>query len=342
MKYFAGLDVSDKETWVCIVDHDGAIIKEGPVPTEPQAIAAFLQATGLKLERVGFEAGPLSPWLYHELVAADVPVTCLETRHAKAALKAQNMKTDRNDARGLAQIVRTGWYKAVHIKSPQSQKLRVLLTNRRCLVDKRLDLENHIRGTLKVFGFKLNKVTTVTFESQVRGLLTADAELQTCMDPLLHVREQFLKQFQILDKAIRRVVKEDAVCQRLMTVPGVGPLTALLFRTTIDSPARFAKSRDVGVHLGLTPRKYASGEVNYDGRITKCGDAMMRHHLYEAALVLLTRGNRWHPLKAWGIRLAKRSSMKMLLWLSHESWPFFSTDFGWMAPRFGGRQLNRC
>lgn len=310
MKYFAALDVSDNETWVCIVDHEGTIIKEGPVPTEPHAIVAFLHATRLKLERVGFEAGPLSPWLYHELLAGGVPVTCLETRHAKAALKAQNMKTDRNDARGLAQIVRTGWYKAVHIKSLMNQKLRVLLNNRRWLVDKRVDLENQIRGTLKVFGFKLCKVTTVTYEHQVRSLIATDVELQTCIEPLLHVREHLLKQFHILDKTIRKAVQGDTICQRLMTVPGVGPLTALLFRTTIDCPARFAKSRDVGVHLGLTPRKYASGEVNYDGRITKCGDAMMRHHLYEAALVLLTRGRRWHPLKAWGLRLAKRSSMK--------------------------------
>jgi len=171
-------------------------------------------------------------------------------------------------------------------------------------------LENHIRGTLQVFGCKLGKVTTVTFEARVHSLIMADPELQTSLEPLLHVREQFLAQFHTLDKAVQKAVKADAVCQRLMTVPGVGPLTALLFRTTIDCPTRFAKSRDVGVHLGLTPRKYASGEVNYDGRITKCGDAMMRHHLYEAALVMLTRGDRWHPLKAWGLRLAKRSSMK--------------------------------
>lgn len=310
MKYFAALDVSDKETWVCIVDHDGTIMKEGPVPTEPDAIVAFLQTTTLPIEQVGFEAGPLSPWLYHELLAANVPVICLETRHAKAALRAQNMKTDRNDARGLAQIMRTGWYKAVHIKSPSNQKLRMLLKTRRWVVDKRLDLENHIRGTLKVFGFKLGKVTTVTYEARVHSLITADTELQTGLDPLLLVRKQFLAQLQTLEKAIQKAVKADAVCQRLMTVPGVGPLTALLFRTTIDCPTRFAKSRDVGVHLGLTPRKYASGEVNYDGRITKCGDAMVRHHLYEAALVMLTRGDRWHPLKAWGLRLAKRSSMK--------------------------------
>jgi len=294
---------------VCVVDQEGTIIKEGPVSTEPDAIVTFLTATKLKLEHVGFEAGPLSPWLYHERLAANVPVICVETRHAKAALRAQNMKTDRNDARGLAQIMRTGWYKAVHIKSTSNQKLRMLLKTRRWVVDKRLDLENHIRGTLKVFGCKLGKVTTVTYEARVRNLIAADTELQTGLDPLLLVREQFLVQFQTLDKAVQKAVKADAVCQRLMTVPGVGPLTALLFRTTIDCPARFSQSRDVGVHLGLTPRKYASGEVNDDGRMTKCGDAMMRHHVYEAALVMLTRGARWHPLKAWGLRLAKRRSM---------------------------------
>ena len=336
MKYFAALDVSDKESWVCVVDQEGTIIKEGPVSTEPDAIVTFLNATKLKLEQVGFEAGPLSPWLYHELLAVHVPVTCLETRHAKAALRAQNMKTDRNDARGLAQIMRTGWYKAVHIKSPTNQKLRMLLKTRRWVVDKRLDLENHIRGTLQVFGVKLGKVTTVTDEARVRSLITADTELQRGLDPLLLIRDQFLTQLHALDKAVQKAVKADAVCQRLMTVPGGGPLTALLYRTTIDCPTRFAKSRDVGVHLGLTPRKYASGEVNYDGRITKCGDAMLRHHLDEAALVMLTRGERWHPLKAWGLRLANRSSMKnafvavarKLAILLHRLW-IDGTTFQW-------------
>lgn len=218
MKYFAALDISDKETWVCVVNQDGTILKEGPVPTEPDSIVSFLTATKLKLEHVGFEAGPLSPWLYHELLAAHVPVICLETRHAKAALRAQNMKTDRNEARGLAQIMRTGWYKAVHIKSSSNQKLRMLLKTRRWVVDKRLDLENHIRGTLKVFGFKLGKVTTVTYEARVRSLIRADPELQTSLEPLLHVREQFLAQLHTLDKAVQKAVKADAVCQRLMTV----------------------------------------------------------------------------------------------------------------------------
>ena len=202
MKYFAALDVSDKETWVCVVDQDGAIKQEGPVLTEPDEIVTFLNATKLKLEQVGSKRAPCRHGCTMSCLALNIPVICLETRHAKAALRAQNMKTDRNDARGLAQIMRTGWYKAVHIKSPTNQKLRMLLKTRRWVVDKRLDLENHIRGTLKVFGFKLGKVTTVTYEPRVRSLITAGFGAPNRLEPLLLVREQFLTQLHALDKAI--------------------------------------------------------------------------------------------------------------------------------------------
>ncbi len=310
MKYYVGLDVSLKETAVCIVDQDGTIVQEGMMPTEPSALAKYFRAQKLTFERIGLEAGGLTPWLYHGLVEMGFPVVCLETRHAKAALQAQQVKTDRNDARGLAHIMRTGWYKAVQVKSVDSQKLRVLLNNRRCLLDKRLDMENQIRGTLKVFGLKTGAVSKLRFENRILDLIKEDEELQTYILPLLDARTGLLDQEQKLDRLIRRTVRADEVCQRLMSIPGVGVLTALAFKTTIDNPSRFAKAQDVGVHLGLTPRKYASGEIDYNGRISKCGDTLARTHLYEAAKVLLSRVTKWSSLKAWGLRIAKRSCMK--------------------------------
>lgn len=336
MSHYAGLDVSLEETSICVVDQEGGIIREGKVATDPEALAAFLHALEIPLKRVGLEAGGLSPWLCNDLSAAGLPVICIETRHVKAALKAQNMKTDRNDARGIAHIMRTGWFRAVHVKSADSQKLRVLLNNRKCLLNKRLDIELTIRGSLKVFGLKTGKVTINSYEGRIRDLIEEDEQLQICIVPLLEARHHLLEQFRRLDKIILDIVREDQVCRRLMTVPGVGPLTALAFKTAIDRPERFRRSKDVGAALGLTPRKYASGEIDYDGRITKCGDAVARSHLYEAAKVLMSRTVKWSALKAWGMRLARRSSKKnactavarKLAVIMHRMW-LDGTDFQW-------------
>ncbi len=336
MNHYAGLDVSMEETSVCIVDEQGTILREGTVQTEPEAITSFLSALQLSLVRVGLEAGPMSPWLCHELVAAGLPAICIETHHAKAAMQAQNVKTDRNDARGIAHMMRTGWFKAVHVKSHASQKLRVLLGNRRCLLDKRLDIENRIRGTLKVFGLKTGRVTVNTYEARIRELMANDKALASCVEPLLEARRHLLEQFRTLDKTVIALVKHDDVCKRLMTIPGVGPLTAMAFRTSIDRPERFGKSRNVGAILGLTPRKYASGQIDHDGHITKCGDALARTHLYEAAKVLLSRVTRWSSLKAWGLKIARRSSMRnacvavsrKLAVIMHRMW-LNGTTFQW-------------
>lgn len=310
MKYYCGLDVSLNNTAICIVNHDGDVIKEGEVPTEPVAISQYLKAMGIPMERVGLEAGGLTPWLCHELLAADWPAICIETRHAKAAMQAQQVKTDRNDARGLAHIMRTGWFREVHVKSHQSQKLRLLLANRRCLLDKRLDIDSQIRGTLKVFGLKTGKVTPAKYEQRIRELVQDDEELQTYIFPMLEVRRHLIRQCNVLEKLILDSVKQDQICRLFMTIPGVGPLTALAFKTCVDRPERFRHSKAVGAAVGLTPRKYASGEVDYDGHITKCGDAFLRSHLFEAAKSMLSRTSKPNALKAWGLRLAKRSSKK--------------------------------
>lgn len=336
MKYYAALDVSLKETFVCIVDQDGEIVKEGSVFTEPEEIGKFLHSAGVRLERLGLEAGTMTPWLYYALSAMGFPVICIETHHAKAALQAQKVKTDRNDAHGMAQIMRTGWFKAVHVKSDESQKLRVLLNNRRCLLDKRIDIENQIRGTLKIFGLKTGKIGRAGYEGRIRELVDGNQELEAYIIPMLMVRCVLLDQERKLDKTIRDIVKHDEICQRFMSIPGVGPLTALVFKTAIDTPHRFRKSRNVGAHLGLTPRKYASGEVDYNGGISKCGDALVRTHLYEAACVLMTRVTKWSSLKAWGMKIARRSSMKnayvavarKLAVIMHRMW-IDGTDFVW-------------
>lgn len=311
MKYYAGLDVSLDNTAICVVDRDGKVLQEGEAPSEPEAIHAWLAKTGLSFDRLGLEAGGLSSWLCTELLALKYPAICIEVKHAKAAMKAQQMKTDRNDARGIAHIMRTGWFKPVHIKSLESQKLRVLLNNRRCLLSKRLDIDSQIRGTLRVFGKKVGKVTAFKYDARIQELIEGDPEIQAYILPMLQVRKPLVEQCRKLDKMILNYVKNDQVCRLLMTVPGVGPLTSLAYKTTIDCPSRFRRSRDVGPAIGLTPRKIASGTMDYNGRITKCGDSFLRSHLFEAAKCLMSRkGMKPNPLKSWGLRIARRSTMK--------------------------------
>lgn len=310
MSLYVGLDVSLLKTAICIVDRDGRIIREGTCETEPEEIIRWLGTERSQIEIAGLEAGQLSSWLHKALSECGFPVTCIETRHASKIIQVQNVKTDRNDARGIAQMMRTGWFKSVHVKGENTQKIRALMSSRRLLLNKRLELENHIRATLRTFGLKLGKVTLTDFESRARELIGDDGDLEVCLDPLLEARRRIHEQYKTLQKMVMGIVRKDAVCRRLMTVPGVGPLTALAFKTSIDDPARFKKSRLIGVHLGLTPRKYASGEVDYDGRITRCGDSVARDHLFEAAHSMLVRSKKWSSLKAWGLRIAKRSSMR--------------------------------
>ena len=167
-----------------------------------------------------------------------------------------------------------------------------------------------MRGSLKVFGLKIGQVTPLQYEARVRELIGDDKELLAYIEPVLKVRAYILAQCKELDKKVRALVKVDAVCRLFMSIPGVGPLTALVYKSAIDDPQRFAKSANVGVHLGLTPRKYASGEIDYNGRITKCGDPLTRSHLFEAAAVLMRRSAKTSALKTWGTRVARRGSAK--------------------------------
>jgi transposase len=222
MQYYAGLDVSVKETSVCIVNKAGKVIREAKVATQPAAIlAALTQEAALAIERIGLEAGPLSQWLYRALAEAGLPVICVETRHMKAALSAQINKSDRNDARGIAQMMRVGLYRPVHVKTLASQKQRMLLTSRRLLQSKALDIENDLRGTLRNFGLKLGMVGAVKFEDRVRELLADHADLAVIVEPLLIARRVLREQLGVLHRQLLEIVRHDEVCRRLMTTPGV-------------------------------------------------------------------------------------------------------------------------
>src|SRR3954454_15587835 len=274
MQHYVGLDVSVKETSVCIVDKAGKVMREVKVATKPEAILAVLREEGLAIERIGLEAGPLSQWLYSALAEAGLPAICVETRHMKAALSAQINKSDRNDARGIAQMMRVGLYRPVHVKTLASQERRLLLTNRRLLQDKMLDIERELRGTLRNFGLKVGIVSRARFEARVEELVTPHPRLAVLVRPLLAARRALREQFALMHEMLLDLVRDDPACRRLMTAPGVGAVVALAYRATIDVPARFERSKAVGAALGLTPRRYQSGEIDRTGRISKCGDGM--------------------------------------------------------------------
>src|SRR5499427_7244007 len=250
MEHFAGLDVSVKETCICIVDDTGRIVWEGKVASEPAALLKVLENPTYHFRRIGLEAGPLSQWLFSSLAEAELPVVCVETRHMQAVLKAQINKTDRNDARGIAQMIRAGLYRPVHVKTLRSQKLRMLLTHRKLLQSKPIAIENDLRGTLRNFGLKVGMVGTVKFEARIRELVENLPDLAALVEPMLIVRRVLHEQISVLHRRLLAIVRDDEVCRRLMTIPGVGPVVALTYRATIDVPARFKNSKAVGAVFG--------------------------------------------------------------------------------------------
>jgi transposase len=336
MDYFAGLDVSVKDTSVCIVDDTGRIAREVKVASEPDALLAVLTNPTYRFKRIGLEAGPLSQWLFSALAEAGLPVICVETRHMRAVLKAQINKTDRNDARGIAQMMRVGLYRLVHVKTLRSQKLRMLLTHRKLLQSKAIAVDNDLRGTLRNFGLKVGVVGAAKFEARIRELVEGIPDLAALIEPLLVVRRVLREQVGILHRRLLSIVRDDEVCRRLMTVPGVGPVVALTYRATVDMPARFRKSKSVGAVFGLTPSRDQSGERDRPGAISRCGDEMMRTTLYEAAQIVLMHSARWSWLKAWAMKIAKQRGRKKaivalarrLAVIMHRVW-VNGTEFKW-------------
>ncbi len=309
MKYYAGLDVSLEETAICVVDGTGRVEKETRAASEPQALVAALREIEVPLERIGLEACSLSAWLHDGLRVAGLPAICIETRQANASMKTMPNKTDRNDARALAQIMRTGWYRQVHVKSRQCRLWRSLLVARRTVLNEMRSVENVVRAILREGGIKLGTPGRAAFAGRVRDLAGADPLVMPLVEPLLAILATMLEQLAGLTKQVLDIVRGEEVCRLLMSVPGVGPITALAYRATIDRPGRFRRSRDVGAHLGLTPRRYQSGETDIQGRVSRCGDELARTALYEAAHTLLVRSRKWSSLRAWGMTIAKRRGM---------------------------------
>lgn len=310
MDHYAGIDVSLEQCSVCVVDATGKIVREAKVASDPEALAMFFKSLVVRPTAIGLEAGPLSQWLHAGLTAAGFATLLLETRHVKAALSAMTVKTDRKDARGIAQLLRMGWYRAVHCKSPPSQDIRTLLVARKLLLGKVVDVELSIRGVLRGFGLKLGPISPGRFATRVRELAAGQSMLEAVTEAMLRARDCLRTEVNVLHRKVLAIVRADVVCRRLMTVPGVGALVALIFKASVDDPARFTSSKAVGTYFGLTPRKYQSGETDVTGGITKVGDEMARTALYEAAQVMLTRAKSFSALKRWALEVAKRRGMK--------------------------------
>ena len=338
MEHFVGLDVSLKLTAICVVDQTGSVIREGMVDSAPETIAEFVTSNAPSVVRIGLEAGPTATWLWTELKQLGLPVICIDARHAKAVLKMQINKSDRNDAAGIARIMQTGWFKEVRVKDLDSHYIKALLASRALLVKIKRDLENQVRGLLKNLGLVIGRAKLNVFAVRAEELIESRPELMAAVRPLLDARNAIEQQVDDLDRKVMRLARNDAQVRRFMTAPGVGPITALCFLATIDDPTRFKRSRSVGAYVGLTTRRYASGETDWTGRISKWGDKMLRSYLYEAANVLLTRVAKWSTLKAWGIRLAKRSGLRKakvavarkLAVILHRMW-IEGTEFKWSS-----------
>lgn len=310
MEHYAGIDVSLESSSVCIVDATGRVVREAKIASEPMALVGWFQQLGAELTRIGLEAGPLSQWLYAAMRDAGFAVELLETRHVRDAFRAMPVKTDRKDARGIAQLMRLGWFRSVHCKSLPAQETRALLTARKLVQSKHHDTEMSLRGILRGFGLKVGKTSQRMFTSRVRELVADHPTLLLVAEALLAARAALGEQLSKLENRVRSLARHDRRVRRLMSAPGVGAVIALTFVAAIDDPARFRSSKAVGAHFGLTPKKYQSGETDVTGRISKIGDAGVRTMLYEAANVILTKPVKGSLLKSWAMRLALRAGMR--------------------------------
>ena len=306
MTYYVALDVGVRTLALCIIDRDGEIQLERTLPSDIDKIVECLKEFGGEIEAIGLEAGTLTQYLVYGLRAAGFRTVVMEARHVKSALGAMRNKTDRNDARGIAQILRTGWYLEVHVKSLESHYIRTLLASRKALLRKCMDLENEVRGLLKVFGIRLPAShSRGAFDKAVRTSIEHNSALVHALFPLLDARAELYKAFLELDRRVRAMADKDEVCQLLRTIPGVGYITSLTFKAAVDDPSRFRRSKTVAAHFGLTPRRTQSGERDIQGHISKSGDADVRAALYSAAHSMMTRAAAWSSLKAWGTKLIK-------------------------------------
>jgi len=338
VEHYVGLDVSLKETHFCVMDGTGEVVARGREATHPELLSRALARHAPAARVVVLETGGQSSWLQGELEALGTPAVIVDARRARKALSCRMNKTDANDAEGLAHLARTGWYRRVAAKRRATRLARSLLLARQQLVKQRRDLENQVRALLRGFGLAVGSVSRAGFEERAWRLIEREPALEDAIGSLLQVRRALCLQVRELEGRIGQAVKQSDVCRRLMTVPGVGPMTALAFVTAIDDPGRFGKSASVGAYLGLTPKRHQSGEVAWSGRISKHGDGLARHMLYEAANSLLSRTRAWSAPKAWAARLARRIGGKKarvalarkLAVILHRIW-LDGTEFRWSA-----------
>ena len=309
MNHYAGIDVSLKDSSVCVADANGKIVRESTVASEPEALIALFGELGFAVTRIGLEAGPLSQWLYAAMQKAGLAVELLETRHVRDAFKAMPVKTDRKDAQGIAQLMRLGWFRPVHCKSIEAQETRAILGARKLVQSKLHDVEMSLRGTLRGFGLKVGKTTPNRFAARIKELVEEHPTLRIIATSLLAVHAALLREFKVFEKQVRIMARDDERARLLMSTPGVGVLVALTYVSAIDDPGRFTSSKRAGAHFGLTPKKYQSGETDITGRISKIGDKGVRTALYEAAHIILTKPVKGSALKSWAARLAKRAGM---------------------------------
>ena len=310
MDYYAGIDVSLECSSVCVVDASGKIVREAKVASEPAALIDWFGSLGLGPARIGLEAGPLSQWLYAAMKQAGLAVELLETRHVSDAFKAMPVKSDRNDARKIAQLMRLGWFRPVQCKSMSAQEIRAMLTARKLVQSKLLDVENSLRGILRGFGLKVGKTTKRNFASRIGELVAGQPALEAIAAAMLAIHMVLLREFNGFEKRVRAMSRLHDKARLLMSTPAVGPIVSLTFACAIDDPSRFTSSKQAGPHFGLTPKKYQSGETDYTGRISKHGDASVREVLYEAAHIMLTKPIKGcSELKGWAMRIARRAGI---------------------------------
>lgn len=311
MKYYTGLDVSMKTTSVCIVDQDGKIILEETVATDPATLNAIIKATRLKIEKIAIESGSISHWLVEELIERDLPIICIDSRKMSKVLSLKINKTDKNDARLIAEALRCGFYSEVHQKTQENVDVRILINSRRTLKDVSIKLKNTIRGHLKAFGIRLGLVKNKQFSIKVRELLKDKSEIVQCgLDELLATFESINLQLEKLEDKLEEMAKNDEDIQLLMTIPGIGIITAFTYKTYLGDPKRFKTSRAVGAYFGMTPRQYSSGETERQGKVSKCGSPEVRFLLNEAACSMLYCTKSWCRPKAWGLKLKKKKGHK--------------------------------
>jgi transposase len=320
MDHYAGIDVSLECSSVCVVDAMGKIVREAKPASEPEALIAWFRSLGFELARIGLEAGPLSQWLYAAMKKAGLAVELLETRHVSDAFQAMPVKSDRNDARNIAQLMRLGWFRPVHCKSISAQETRAMLTARKLIQSKLQDVENSLRGLLRGFGLKVGKTTKRCFAVRINELAAGHPALEVIAKATLAVHAVLLREFNGLEKRVRAMSLLDPKAKLLMSTPAVGPIISLTYASAIDDPSRFTSSKRAGPLFGLTPKKHQSGETDYSGRITKNGDASVREALYEAAHLILTKPIKGcSRLKSWAMRIAKRAGMsKAKVALAHK------------------------